>query len=344
MIISLAAWTLTTMSSAPTAIKAAAQCYVELIVKESDNNVKIIVLDRLTELKEQHEKVLQDMVMDILRALASPDIDVRRKTLNLALDLVSSRNVNELVKFLEKEVQKSAGGAGIDNNEKYRQLLVRSLHSISVRFPDVAPAIIPLLMDFLADSNELAATDVMNFVREAIQRYPTLKELILQKLLEAFPTIRNLKITRSVLWILGEYCDQKDSILEFMTELRKSIGEVPIVAAEMRKNAGEEEAEGGEEAKSEEKPKKSTQRVTADGTYITQSALVSQVKKEDTSVPPLRGFLLDGEFFIGSVLATTLTKLGLKFTKVILYNLSPSLTRFSFPTMPVSRMLSWLNA
>ena len=57
-----AAWTLTTMSSAPTAIKAAAACYVELIVKESDNNVKIIVLDRLTDLKEQHERVLQDMV------------------------------------------------------------------------------------------------------------------------------------------------------------------------------------------------------------------------------------------------------------------------------------------
>ena len=42
----------------------------------------------------------------------------------------------------------------------------------------------------------------------------------------AFPTIRNLKITRSVLWILGEYCDTKENILEFMTELRKSIGEV----------------------------------------------------------------------------------------------------------------------
>ena len=43
--------------------------------------------------------------MDILRALASPDIEVRRKTLDLALDLVTSRNVEDLVKFLEKEVQ-----------------------------------------------------------------------------------------------------------------------------------------------------------------------------------------------------------------------------------------------
>ena len=80
----------------------------------------------------------------------------------------------------------------------------------------------------------------------------------------------------------------------------------------MKKAAGvEENAENAENTEAAEKPKKSTQRVTADGTYITQSALVTSSKKEDTSQPPLRGFLLDGEFFIGSVLATTLTKLGL---------------------------------
>ena len=42
-------------------IQAAASCYIDLIVKESDNNVKLIVLDRLIKLKENpaHEKVLQ---------------------------------------------------------------------------------------------------------------------------------------------------------------------------------------------------------------------------------------------------------------------------------------------
>ena len=34
--------------------------------------------------------------MDILRVLAAPDLEVRKKTLNLALDLVSSRNVEEV--------------------------------------------------------------------------------------------------------------------------------------------------------------------------------------------------------------------------------------------------------
>ena len=50
-------------------------------------------------------------------------------------------------------------------------------------------------MDFLSDSNELAATDVMNFVREAIQRYNNLKDLILEKLLEG--KIATIKPTHS---------------------------------------------------------------------------------------------------------------------------------------------------
>ena len=38
----------------------------------------------------------QELVMDILRILAAPDLEVRKKTLNLALDLVSSRNIEEV--------------------------------------------------------------------------------------------------------------------------------------------------------------------------------------------------------------------------------------------------------
>lgn len=78
--------------------QAAAQCYVDLIVKESDNNVKLIVLDRLMSLRgvASHERVLQELVMDILRVLSSPDLEVRKKTLALVLDLVTSRNIEEV--------------------------------------------------------------------------------------------------------------------------------------------------------------------------------------------------------------------------------------------------------
>ena len=38
--------------------------------------------------------------MDILRVLSSPDLEVRKKTLQLVLDLVTSRNIHEVRKKL----------------------------------------------------------------------------------------------------------------------------------------------------------------------------------------------------------------------------------------------------
>ena len=35
--------------------------------------------------------MLQEMIMDILRAIASPNIDIKRKTLDLVLDLILQR-------------------------------------------------------------------------------------------------------------------------------------------------------------------------------------------------------------------------------------------------------------
>ncbi|XP_005097165.1 coatomer subunit beta [Aplysia californica] len=306
-----AAGTLVTLSSAPTAIKAAASCYIELIVKESDNNVKLIVLDRLIALKEDlnHEKVLQDLVMDILRVLGSPDQEVRKKTLNLALDLTTSRNIEEMVLVLKKEVVKT-NNVEHEDTGKYRQLLVRTLHQCSVKFPDVAATIIPVLMEFLGDTNELAAADVLVFIREAVQRFDQLRPLVIRKLLDVFGTIKSMKIHRAALWILGEYCTSSDDIQSVMTLVRQSLGDIPIVDDEIKKTAGEVKEDemqmGG-----------NVQRlVAADGTYVTQSAFSTTTVAKKEEVPPLRKDMMDGDFFIGAALATSLTKLALKFIAI----------------------------
>ena len=83
-----AAWTLVSLSSAPTALRACAQTYSSLLNKSSDNNVKLIVLDRLADLKKHHQKVIQENLMDILQALSSPNIDISKKVLALAIDMV----------------------------------------------------------------------------------------------------------------------------------------------------------------------------------------------------------------------------------------------------------------
>jgi coatomer subunit beta len=45
------------------------------------------------------------MVMDILKVLSSQDMEVKRKAIGIALEMVSSRNVEDVVLFLKKQLQ-----------------------------------------------------------------------------------------------------------------------------------------------------------------------------------------------------------------------------------------------
>jgi coatomer subunit beta len=94
-----AASSLCTLTSNPVAIKAAAAKFIELAVNEPDNNVKLIVLERVATLRRKNDSVLDDLVMEILRILSSPDLDVRKKALDIALELVTNRTVEEGMLF-----------------------------------------------------------------------------------------------------------------------------------------------------------------------------------------------------------------------------------------------------
>ncbi len=102
-----AAMSLTALTANPVAVKAAASKLIELSIREPDNNVKLIVLDRVDQLRRKNEGVLDDLTMETLRVLSSPDLDVRRKALALALEMVSSKNIEEVVMLLKKELSKT---------------------------------------------------------------------------------------------------------------------------------------------------------------------------------------------------------------------------------------------
>jgi len=114
-----AASSLTALTNNPVAVKAAAAKFIELSIKESDNNVKLIVLEKVNQLRNQNEGILDDLIMEVLRVLSSPDLDVRRKALGIALDMVASKNVEEVVMLLKKELAKTV-------DEQYEKVWRRS--------------------------------------------------------------------------------------------------------------------------------------------------------------------------------------------------------------------------
>jgi coatomer subunit beta len=151
---------------------------------------------------------------------------------------------------------------------------------------------------YIADQSTLIVNS------EVVEKFPHLRQTICEKLIQTLGEIKSGKVFRGVLWILGEYVESLPDIQSTLQEIRKVLGEIPILASEQRLL---DEANGGEEAgadadgsgKKDEKLKDGggRPRVLADGTYATESAYTSTTTARLEAVkaaakPPLRSELL----------------------------------------------------
>ncbi|CAJ0910749.1 8661_t:CDS:2 [Entrophospora sp. SA101] len=104
-------------------------------------------------------------------------------------------------------------------------------------------------------------------------------------------------------------------------QIRGGLGEIPILASEQRLLEEVEKDEKGDDANiSESKTStinNSSRRVLADGTYATETIFSSNSSNlarlealKSATKPPIRG-----DFFLGSVLASTLTKLVMRYSE-----------------------------
>ncbi|KAJ3762569.1 coatomer protein [Lentinula raphanica] len=275
-----------------------------------------------------------------VKGLRSSDIDVRRKAMNIVLmnivlmnivlSMTSSRNVEEVVQFLEKQLLRTQQKAAeFDKASEYRQLLILFIHVTAIKFSEVAASIVLALMEFLGDSvgassNSKAVTtstalDVFAFTREVVDKFPRLRPGLSDRLVATLNDIRSGKVFRGVLWILGEFVDSQDSysstkaaeaIKQCIEGIRTCLGDIPIYVDSAQEETDldvvtiHKEAGGG-------KPK-----AVADGTYATETANNATTSSESQigkARPPLRTLILGGDFFTGTVLAVTLTKLVLRF-------------------------------
>ena len=305
-----AAWTLVSLSSAPTAVRAAALTYTNLLNGQNDNNVKLIVLERLEGLKKKHSKILQELLMDILRALSSPNPDICKKVLDVAMDVVSARNVQEVVNVLKREVQKTMDEDSNESDGKgsaYRNMLIRAIHGCAARFPVVAESVVHTLMDFLSTDSGM---QVVVFVRAIVEQYPKLRVPLLTKLLASLEDVSSNQVFCVCLWILGEYTETVDSIVEAFETITEQAGEPPFILKSKEKEEGEKAA-----AEAAAGPKIVTKNIVlADGTYATQT-VYSEAKAAPTthdSMPALRRMVVSGDVFLGEILGSSLTKLCLR--------------------------------
>lgn len=313
-----AAWSLVSLSTAPTAVRSCAQAYATLLNTTSDNNVKLIVLDRLGELKKHHSKIVQEILMDILRALASPNIHISKKVLALAIDMVSPRNIEEVMLLLKREVVR-AQETELEHGDEYRVLLIQAIHKCATRYAEVADSVVLILLDFLSGDG---GYNVMVCVKSILEQYSAFRPTIIRKIIDNLDEITSTDALRVALWVLGEYADVGEASGEDSGMLRDAfdacrglIGDPPFAFqkdGETEKKSSEGEGTVG-----------TTTTVTknivlADGTYasVTSSEPVggaaAALEADNKTVPHLRRLISAGDILLGTVACVSLTKMALK--------------------------------
>ncbi len=292
-----AAWTLASLSSSPTAVRAATTTYTSLLCTQSDNNVKLIVLERLSEIKSRHPRVLAELLMDMLRVLSSPNIDICRRTLEVAMGLVSPRNIEEIAQVLKREIMRTRH-LDMEQSLEYRRLLVTSMHVCAMKFPEVAAGIVDAVIEFLGHDG---AVDVILVIRSVVQRYVPLRDGILRKLLVSFDTIQAPTVLSTTLWVVGEYLEGDDIVSGF-DQIISSLGSQSFIKPKSPSMNNKIEGLDSTLAKS---------LILADGTYATQSPQVEPARF-NTEPGMLRHLVCAGDIFLGTVAAGALTKLACK--------------------------------
>eukprot|EP00924_Labyrinthula_sp_SR-Ha-C_P013398 maker-scaffold_5-snap-gene-1.59-mRNA-1 protein AED:0.02 eAED:0.04 QI:0/0/0/1/1/1/4/0/1034 len=328
-----AAYTLTLLTSAPTAARAAAEAYLGILNHvESDNNVKLIVLRRLEELWINGGKGKLVEIMEIARVVKneSAGIDVKVKALSLVLEMVDKRSVSQVVtilreivdKFSAEEVAKTNSKGEDDEVSKFKKAIIKGVHECVIRFPDIVKAddgneVISSLISLLTSSKSVVTdgsssgnVEVVLLLREIVESFPLIRKIVLEKLLLILPDIASLEVVRVVLWIFGEYTlevEETGFVDEVWDGIFEGVGKLPLSIEGLTLR---EDSAGAEE---KELVQKTTVTVLEDGTYATQAAVaVDESNAYQDTDPGLRKLILGGSYLAGTCMISALMKILLK--------------------------------
>ncbi|PHJ17662.1 beta [Cystoisospora suis] len=294
------ACSLLVLSRSPASYKAAASAFTSLLCGNSDNNVKLIVLDRLQEcIARSTKRSMRDSVLDLLRGLQTPSLEVRRKTLHLVLQVVDTSTIDHLLTVLKKELLRTseADQLTVPGTMEYRRLLIAAVHSCCSRFPEAAGSVLNVLLDFLSDADHTTATEVVMLVRELVAACPDLRPTILSRIVDAFADLIHPRVLRVTLWILGEYCGDSELLESFLSSVYLSCSPLPLTSSDDPSSGKGGEKSGGNSSLSSSAQQQSSQlhpsasspkiKVTTrtvileDGTYGTEDVYETSDDKED---------------------------------------------------------------
>lgn len=327
------ACTLMQVSTSPTFIKAALDLLLGLLETNSDNNIKLIILEKLQRIKSLSVRQLEEKIPSLINVLNNEDYDIKLAALSLIQPLLSAKHIKSMSSVFNQAVKAlpATGSAPITTGATiFRSNILHTFSQIisktnEFNFSQVQSICQSLIA--LPKLDDGALKLIQTIILKALGT-PESQKTLLKFLLENFGGISNVEFYKIAFYFFAHSAKEAE-VEECLNVIKREIGPLPLEARDPEANLEKtgESGNNGEETQHQKPTQKKTKVKTVvlpDGTYgtvtVQEEAPHSGARKPSETISadenglsgsPLREFIIKNQF-LSSSLIVSLVRLTLR--------------------------------
>ena len=301
------------LSSSPNVIKTAVGIFCNLLVEQKDNNILIIILKKLINIKNKYRDILEEQILSFAIILNSTtNSEIRKLLFDLIIELFKESNISQVFDVFINDLNKLRGTNENDSNIQFKNMIFDCMHKGLKRFPNTNPSYALFLLDrcILYDSKNTFINEQINIVKDLFYLLPNLRKEFVIKILGNFEEIQNSELLQLSIWLFAEFITNDiELIKKVYLIIMKNMGDLNLESLPENNQMKNKENQN----KLNEKKVITKTVILPDGTYGTQQIILdsSEVNKQKEN-KFLRTFILETNFFFSTNLVIALTRLVIK--------------------------------
>ncbi|ELP88936.1 coatomer beta subunit, putative [Entamoeba invadens IP1] len=276
------------------AVVKSVETLVDVICATSDVNVKITGVQRIKQIANKYKKVVKgNCVAQLLRMLTINA--VRGDVLSMVIGMIAPRNAGEIASALKKE--------SVRENNEYVINVISALKKCKEVNENIE--IDEVMFEALKEPE--LAKEVLGYIETRLRGAN--KKSTIEKLLELISEVKESKTMRSVIWMICEYAEDKENVLETLKEL--------IVEKKVEEQFVEQTQETEPQIEEKKATNSSTSVILADGSYGSATSNITETQEQlvnEFSISGLKELVNQLDGMVISVIAGGVIKLVLKTT------------------------------
>ncbi|GIX62743.1 coatomer subunit beta-1 [Babesia caballi] len=217
--------------------RAAAGALAKVLMDESDLNVKILLIGKLNILYARSfssgdvPNVLEDHVMDLVRAMSGATAQVVTGLLSLALRSLTRQNVDSLLQAFKKAFTTAEDIPTYtpERVAQYRVMLIKAINYTCGRFPERCGIVYDMLLGYLGHHHEQTAEDCATFFKQLVDLLPNLRDETIVKLLTFLEFIPHPGVLSTCFWVIGEHANSPKLSSYCIGKLYEALSPFPFV-------------------------------------------------------------------------------------------------------------------